>query len=625
MLDKMRTNAQSWGIKILFALIIIVFVFWGVGSFQSKQASLVAEVNDEPLSLQEFSLAYERTVQKLRQQNPNLSAEDLKQLKVKEQVLNQLINAELLRQKAQELGIEVTLPELSEAIRSIPFFQNEQKQFDPERYKRILQQNNLTPAQFEEDFQHNLLMEKIEKLVTLPGQVSTEEVFDAYKFAMEKVQIAYLKFNWEDFTKQIKISEEDAQKYYEQNKQEFMQPERIRLAYLALTPQKLAPLQQVSEEEIKNYYETHKNSFFEPEKVKARHILVKLDPKADNKVKAQATKKIEDILAKLKKGANFGEMAKKYSEGPSASQGGELGWFTKTEMVKPFAEEAFKLKKGEIGGPVQTQFGLHLIQVEDKKPAGYLSLEEAKKDIKNLLAREKAYAQIQDLLDTALTRLSAGESLEKVAENIGLSVETTPLFSQKDLPQELSQLKPADLKVLFELPLQEKTKTPLSLGEGYLLAQKIEAISPTPLPFAQAKEIIINKLTLQKAKEIALKKATATLKEILEGKLTPQVTLSQPFGRNGFIPGLGFSEDLAQKAMELKENTWIDTPIEIGQAYILAKVEKHLFPTPENFEQEKERWLKIYRNFKAKELLSDFIAHLRSKAKIEIVNPQYLQ
>jgi len=625
MLDKMRSNAQSWGIKVLFGLIIIVFVFWGVGSFQSRQASIVAEVNNQPLSLQEFTSAYERTVQKLRQQNPNLSAESLQQLKVKEQVLNQLINAELLRQKAQELGIEVTLPELSQAIRSIPFFQNEQKQFDPNRYQQILRQNNLTPAQFEEDFKHNLLMEKVEKLVTLPSRVSAEEVFDAYQFALEKVQIAYLKFNWQDFLKEVKVSEEEVKKYYTDNQKEFMQPEKIKLAYLAITPQKLAPLQEVSEQEIENYYKTHKNNFFEPEKVKARHILVKLSPEASDQEKKEAEKKIADILSKLKKGEDFAKLAKKYSEGPSASRGGELGWFGKGEMIKPFEDEAFKLKKGEIGGPVQTQFGLHLIQVEDKKAAGYLSLEESKDAIKKILAQEKAYAKIQDLLDTALTRVSAGESLDKVAESIGLKVETTPLFSRQNLPEGLQGLNPKDIQALFDLPLQETTKTPLTLREGYLLAQKIEAISPAPLPFEQAQDIILSKLSLQKAREKALAKATATLKEILENKATPETTLSKPFGRQGFIPELGFSEELAKLALELKDGVWIDKPLEVGQAYVLAKPVKHILPTKEDFEKEKDKWLKIYRDFKAKEMLSAFIERLRQKAKIEIINPQYLK
>lgn len=626
MLDLMRKNAQSWGIKILFGLIIVVFVFWGIGSFRSNKAAVIAEVNGRPIAAQDFRIAYERTLKSLRHRNPNISQKEIQQMRLKEQVLNQLINAELLREKAKALGVDITLPELRKAITSIPFFQNKNKKFDPNLYKKILKLNGLSPATFEKDYSENLLIEKMRAFITLPAKANLAEVYDMYKFAKEQIQIEYLLFKLDNYLNKIKISNNEIQKYYNENKDKFMDPEKIKIAYLLLTPENLAKQEKVSEQEIKEYYESHKNSFFQPERVKARHILIRLNPDASKKELKQAEQKIAKIEKELQKGKSFAELAKKYSECPSKKNGGEVGWFTKKDMVKPFADAAFALKVGEISKPVRTQFGLHLIKLEDKKAAGIPSLKEVKEQIKNTIAQEKAYAKIQDLLDSALTRLAAGESLQKIATELGLEVKTTNLFSRKNIPQDLKGLKPKDIQALFDLPVHETTKTPFNLQNGYLLVSKLEAISPKPLPLEKVKETIKTILTRQKAQKLALEEATKTLNKLQKKeKINISLKTSKPFTRQGFIPELGFNPSLAQEAFLGKVNTWLDKPYKVMAGYILAKPIKHIIPSKQDFAKEQEKWMQVYQNFKAKQLFSAFINSLHQKAEIKIINPRYLK
>jgi len=156
-----------------------------------------------------------------------------------------------------------------------------------------------------------------------------------------------------------------------------------------LIESKITPQIQITEAEKKEFFDTHPELFKTPEQVKASHILIKVDPAASEEDKASARKKIEEVQEKLKKGEKFEDLAKAYSEGPSNTKGGDLGYFSRGQMVKPFEDTAFSMKKGEVSDIVVTQFGYHLIQVNDKKPETTASYEEVKDKINDHLKQEK--------------------------------------------------------------------------------------------------------------------------------------------------------------------------------------------------------------------------------------------
>ena len=170
----------------------------------------------------------------------------------------------------------------------------------------------------------------------------------------------------------------------------------------------------VSDKEIKAYYDEHPDFFIQPEQVKSSHILIKFDPKADESQKAKAHKKIVEIQQKLEKGEDFAELAKESSQCPSNAKGGDLGYFRRGQMVKPFEETAFALKPGEVSDIVETRFGYHLIKVFDKKPESTIKLEDAKDKIERYLKQEK----VQQKLEVYIEELKAMADIQKfITEN----------------------------------------------------------------------------------------------------------------------------------------------------------------------------------------------------------------
>jgi len=175
---------------------------------------------------------------------------------------------------------------------------------------------------------------------------------------------------------------------------------RRELAVRQLIDQQFVEKTSVSEEEAKGYYQSHPDDFKKPEMVKAQHILIKIDPKADGSHKAEARKKIEDIQNKLKKGEDFASLAKEFSQCPSSASGGDLGYFTRKQMVKPFAEAAFALAPGEVSRVVETEFGYHLIKSVDKKPATSVAFEDVKEKLQEVLKHKKIGDQVGEYTES---------------------------------------------------------------------------------------------------------------------------------------------------------------------------------------------------------------------------------
>ncbi len=203
--------------------------------------------------------------------------------------------------------------------------------------------------------------------------------------------------DYEKMLKEMDVTEKEIKSSIEQN-----------LAVQELIDKKIAPTVVVTDKETRAFYDAHPEYFKKGEQVKASHILVKSDPLGKEEDKVKARKKIREIQDKVKKGEDFAELAKKYSEGPSGARGGDLGYFSRGDMVKPFEEAAFKLKAGEVSDIVVTKFGYHIIKVFDKKPASTITYKEAKPKITNFMKREK----IRDEVNNHIEKLRKAAKIE---------------------------------------------------------------------------------------------------------------------------------------------------------------------------------------------------------------------
>ncbi len=512
MLDFVRKHATSWIIKVALFFIVIVFIFWGGYAYQARQKSHLARVGDVYITWKEYNKTYDRLVDYYKKRmGENFNDETLKNLDLKHKALDLLIEQAVLLQKAHELGIRVSAAELREAIRSMPAFQANGN-FDPRIYRLILARNHLTPEMFEYQMMQSLTIKKLENFIKRQAVVTNEEILEYIKNAKTEKKYGYVLFKGADYVKEVKVDDKILKAYYESHKSEYREPEKRKIAYVFFKVKDFSKKVNVTDEEIKDYYDEHYKEYNEEKKVKASHILFKVphdaSPEEIEKVKAKAQK----VLNLAKSGEDFAELAKKYSEGPSAPNGGELGYFTKKDMVPEFANAAFKMKPGEISDLVRTPYGFHIIKVEDVKPAHHKTLEEVKDEIKNKLVSEKA----RDLAFEAARKFAdiafASRDIIKAAKRESLNAITPEnWYKETDSIEEIGEGSKKVIKQVFSLPESGITDV-IEVDNGFIVAQ-VKAIQPErELSFEEAKNKVDSSYRMQEAKKIAYNKA----KELLD-------------------------------------------------------------------------------------------------------------
>ena len=631
MLDILRKGAQSWGIKILFGIIIAVFVLaFGMNRMQNDTSTVVATVNDAPIHFQHYQERLQRNLELIRRQNPDVTSEMLAQMGFKRQILDQMVMEELILQQAASLGMSVSKEELAKQIHLIPAFQKDGKLFDPETYQSVLRANNLTPGKFESEYMRSMLMDKLQAYVGITGRLGEEQARDYYDYGRSTAVIAYLKYPWEKYKDQVNATEEKVAEQYAARKDAFAVPAKAKVDYLALTPGALADTASVTDQEARAYYDQHKDSYRIEEQVQARHILVRAEENATEADVAKAMDKIKKAQADLKAGKSFEETAAKYTEDPSGTQtGGELGWFGRARMVKPFEDAAFALEKGAVSEPVRTQFGIHLIKVEDKKAAGFEEFDKVAGEIRRSIAEDRAAETLQDRLDQALEMVLVGESLDAVAKALGISVRSTGYFTREQGPVELAALSPENTAALFDLGLNATTQSPLPFEDGYVLATKREQLEASVQPLDAVRESIVTAIVRDEAMKLAKADADADLALLLKGEAptaasTATAVETEPFGRQGAIPGLGANQRLSDKAFMSAAGAWIPEAFAFPTGYILAKSVKVTPPSPEEWAAEKDLWVSTLNQRTEDQAMQAFMADLRAKADVRLTNPALL-
>ena len=240
MLDLIRANAQSWGVKIAFGIIILVFVFWGVGGLTGGPSTVILTVNGEPITIQEFQRKYEQLEQQVRAQYPDLDAAGLKAMQLKQQLIQNLILENLIMQEAKRVGIVVTPVELRKLIESFPAFHNAEGKFDPDAYVRVIKAQRNTPGNFEAELRNNMLMNKLRADVTAGAFVPEAEVRDLFRYEGERRILEYVFYPLEDYTSKVTVDDAQIKDYYEANQASFTVPPQADVEYLLIGAEALA-------------------------------------------------------------------------------------------------------------------------------------------------------------------------------------------------------------------------------------------------------------------------------------------------------------------------------------------------------------------------------------------------
>jgi peptidyl-prolyl cis-trans isomerase D len=624
MLSLMRKHAGTWMIKVILGAIVVVFVFWGVGSYRSRQSGRVAKVNGTIITLDDYRVSYNNLIEQVRQSfGNNLNEELIRMLQLRKRAMDQLVDNALMLQAAEKLKLAVSDEELAEFIRNIGAFQTAGI-FDNGRYINTLSRNRLTPEDFEVQQRKALIINKIQALITGSIKVSDLEVRQWYIWNNTEVDIDYLVVEPQRY-KDIKLTDEEIRNYFDQHKDSYKTDPSIKVRYLYFKPEDYAARVTPSEDDIRDYYEGNLDEFNIPKTVEARHILIKADQDAKAEQDESARKKAEEIFKLAKEGQDFAELARKYSEGPTKAKGGYLGTFRREELVKPFSDKAFSMNAGDISEPVRTDFGWHIIKVEKVNPAKTLSLGEAEADIRKKLKADRSKNIAYDEAEAVYDASFENQNLDSIAADRNLKIQTTEFFTQKDPPQKIKNAA-RFAGVAFNLPINELSAVQ-DFADGYYLLEVVDKVQPQIPELKAVEQKIRNDLLKEKQDQRARDEANLLLTELKNGqalasfsqKFKIPVKQTGFFKRNSPIPEIGAENDIARIAFELSDEHRLPEEIIKGQkGYYVISFRKRQEPSLEGFEKEKAAIRDRLLQQKTIKTVDAWLTRLRSESEISI-------
>ncbi|MCC6207406.1 MAG: SurA N-terminal domain-containing protein [Gammaproteobacteria bacterium] len=430
MIQVIRDHAQGVFAWIIIVLVTIPFALWGVNEyFQGGGELPIAEVGKRPISSQEFQQVYQRELGMRRQ----ILGDDFivqNEAAIKRAVLEGLVNSEVMLQTVRKAGFRVDDARVGNEIRAISQFQRDGK-FDPELYERMLRGAGLAREQFEDSVRRDLLTTQLTSGVTDTVLVSESELDRWLRLSEQRRKIGYYQVKAEAYEGRVVPSEAEVNKYYQDNLERFAVPERVKVEYLELSRDSLMKGLKADDDTLRRLYEEQAASFTVGEERRARHILIKAADGSGEDADAARTR-AEELRARIVAGESFVALAREFSaDKGSAQEGGELGFFGRGVMVGPFEDTVCAMKKGEISAPVRTPFGWHIIELEDIKAGAKRSFSEVRASLEEEYRKTQVEAQMFDLTEN-LTNLTYEhpETLKFASEQLGLSIQTTDLFSR---------------------------------------------------------------------------------------------------------------------------------------------------------------------------------------------------
>ncbi|MBV8357746.1 MAG: peptidylprolyl isomerase, partial [Deltaproteobacteria bacterium] len=584
MLQVFRRHSYSWGTRVLLLLLGGVFALffgsWGAASYFTRVRP-IAQVGCYsyfhlfttpgcqtimPEQIDSATVDLRREIQNTYgEQSPQM----LQSVNLRQMALEQLIDQTLINREAGHLGLQISDSELAQTIESQTAFQIDGR-FNVQKYNQVLRQNDLEPSMFESKTRDRILTDTMRQMIIQAVQVSRDEVRSEFNRFGQKLSLAYIEFPYIDFTGQVNPTKAQLIKYYDENRDQFREPERIKIEFIRYDPSVLGANQTPSPEDIQANYERNLNTqFTHPEQVRARHILIAVAPDASPAEKAAANTKAEEVLKKVKSGGDFAKLAQQYSDDPGTKErGGELGYFARGEMVKPFEDAAFKLTPGQVT-LVQSQYGYHVLQLEEIKKASQDTLEAAKPKIVEALKQKMGSDLARQDVEQDLAAALEGRDLKQLAQKRSLAAVQTPFVSTGETVTG-AESEPKLLAEAFKL--QKSDIQAITDTSAPFLVKLVDRM-PSHIPaFDKIEDKVRAAFVRQKAKLLAADAAQAMLKQIksvtdfnsVAASHHLQVHTTGDFPRaNRQVPGIGsFAEATEAAAMVSKVPITLDRVLE---------------------------------------------------------------
>ena len=597
MISMMREYARS--LKIVLLIVVVVFIltsgvlfYWGSGPSSGVPGNSVAVVNGEEIPFERFRRAQANTIAAYeRMSRQRLTPELAERLGVSQQVVNELVTEAVVIQGAVKEGVLVSDDELRTTIQQIREFQ-EGGRFSRDEYVKVLKQLRLDPGEFENEVRRQLVRRKMEGLIKQGVKVSDEEVQHAYRERHERVRAAWAYADVKPVMASVQVADADLEPYVKAHQPQFSQPERRKLLYVILSPKKAAVT--VSDAEVEAYYKEHAAEFDEPKRLRVSHVLVRVPPVGGSEAENAAKAKVEDVIKRAKGGEDFAKLAREISEDKaSAVQGGDLGFVGAGELVAPFEQAAFALKKGEISAaPVRTPFGYHAIRVLDIKEGGQAPLKDVAARIKEMLTAQKSEQAAQTRADEVRAALLSAKDFRAEAKRLGLDAHEAT-FGRGDALGEAGRDPQLD-ETLFGLTVGG-VSTPIKTAGGIAIVKIEQQIPAGVPPVAEIRDRVVEAIKRERAEQQVTDKAKALVATLGKGGdfgaaakadgfstgSIPMFSRSDPPKERGSLPGGVLVAALQTPAGQVAEPVRAD-----GGVYVVKTLERTA-AAPDGLEKER--------------------------------------
>lgn len=627
MITYLRDRAQSWLIKALLLLIVVTFIIsFGIGTFNNPKEVLV-RVGSHEILVKEFTREYQEELERLRQQFGESTEVIARQLNLRQQIYQRMVNQILILKSAEDQGLVVTDAEVQASVVEQPAFRAGGR-FDRTIYQNVLQQNRLSPGEFEARLRQDLMAAKFRRNLLAGLVVTQAEVEQRYRVNHEKVRIDYIQVDPAKFRKGTTASTDEIQAYYEKHPEQFQQPVRLKLRYFVLSTSYFEKTAKVRDRAIERYYERNlETRFTKSPRVRASHILKEVPSGATpEQVQAQKTA-AEKLRQQVLDGADFAKLAKAHSDGPTGKNGGDLGLFAYGDMVPAFSDAAFALQPGGISAVVRTQFGFHVIQVTAVEPGSEQTLEEVREEIRADLRSERAERKLQLEADRIPQRIEK-EGLDTVATALNVQLASTDWFDNTSVLPALGSAGP-----LYQALLKARVnrtgvhrRNPLQGHVFYELVDRQDAVTK---PLAEVRSAVVGKVRDEKSIEAALAAAKSGLKSITtdaaftefarkHGLSTQKVEFS---ATERSIPNIGANRDFQRRAFRLDKSQRFGLSIQERKAYLLRFKERFM-PQGKDAEKFKAEIAKKIERDWSQYFISNEIERLKAQIRVELLIPE---
>jgi peptidyl-prolyl cis-trans isomerase D len=525
MFDFIRTHQRLMQFLLLL-FIVPSFALFGVESYMRMRGGddAMAKVAGQTITKEEFEAARREQTERLRQTyGPQFDSRMLDTPEARQGILDNLIAQKALAAEAARSHLSVSDAALQQAILQIPDLKKPDGSFDMERYKALLAAQGMTPDMFDARLRRDLALQQINAAVqnsafapkSLAARLS--EINEQQREVQEQV------FKAADYTSQVRVTDEMLKSFYDNSGSRFETPEQVKAEYVVLNAEAAAGQISVSDADIKSYYEQNAKRYTTDEQRRASHILINASKDAPAKERQAAKAKADGLLAQLRKNpGDFARLARENSQDPgSAERGGDLDYFGRGMMVKPFEDAAYALKKGEISNVVESEFGYHIIQLTDIKPGGVRSLDQVKDEISAEIRKQLAAKKYTELADTfSNTTYEQADSLKPVADKLGLKIQTVSSLGRQPNPAQAKDAPYNNAKFLNALFSDESVRSKhnteaIEIAPNTLIAGRVVEYQPkAKRPLEQVKDQVRELVVRQEAMALARKAGEARLADL---------------------------------------------------------------------------------------------------------------